>query len=345
MREALMSDDGSDIDWAKLGRYLAGESTPREVAEVDAWLAADPGHREVMATLTTAWKTAGESRGHRPADVEHAWRRMSASLDTLEAPVPLRPRWTARPVLRIAAALVLTTGAVAIWQSTRSSPTARIVRDQTTFVTAPGVRDSLTLPDGTTILLGVASRLTVAASFGATSRDVTLEGEALFRVPHDERRPFRVAVAGRRVEDLGTEFTVRAYASSDTVRVLVLSGAVALHQQDAARPAAVLKPGQLGLLPVRGPATVVAVADAESLTGWSRGRLVFDHTPMRRVAEELERWFGVKVDGESLATRDVTVAFAGEALDDVAKVIALSVNAEVRVMGDTVRFRAMGTPR
>ena len=111
MREALMSDDGSDIDWAKLGRYLAGESTPSEVAEVDAWLAADPGHREVMATLATAWKTAGESRGHRPADVEHAWRKMSASLDTLEAPVPLRTRWTARPVLRIAAALVLATGA------------------------------------------------------------------------------------------------------------------------------------------------------------------------------------------------------------------------------------------
>ena len=74
---------------------------------------------------------------------------------------------------------------------------------------------------------------------------------------------------------------------------------------------------------------------------------VFDHTPMRRVAEELERWFGVKVviDGESLATRDVTVTFAGEALGDVAKVIALSVNADVRVMGDTVRFRARETPR
>ena len=98
---------------------------------------------------------------------------------------------------------------------------------------------------------------------------------------------------------------------------------------------------------MRGPATVVAAADVESLSAWSRGRLVFDHTPMRRVAEELERWFGVKVviDDESLATRDVTVSFAGDALGDVVKVIALSVSADVRVTGDTVRFRARETPR
>jgi transmembrane sensor len=342
MRETLMSDDGDDIDWARLGRYLAGESTPREVAEVDAWLAADPRRRELMATLTTAWKTAGESRGHQPADVERAWSKMSASLDALDAPVPLHARWTSSPVLRAAAVLVLTTGAVALWQATRPGASAPPTRTATVLVTAPGQRDSLTLSDGTTILLGVASRLTVAGDYGATSRDVTLEGEALFRVRHDERKPFRVAIAGRRVEDLGTEFSVRGYSSADTVRVFVLSGSVALHQADAAQPAAVLTPGQLGLLPLRGPATVVAATDAEPHTAWSRGRLVFDHTPMRRVADELERWYGVTVvvDGRSLATREVTVAFAGEALHDVAKVIALSVNAAVDVVGDTVRFHA-----
>jgi transmembrane sensor len=348
MREALMSDDGNDIDWARLGRYVAGESTPSEVADVDAWLAADPGRRELMATLAIAWKTAGGARGHQGADVEQAWRKMSAGIDALDAPVPLRTRWTAAPALRVAAVLLVSAGVVAIWQSKRSTtPTAPVARESSTFATAPGQRDSITLSDGTTILLGVSSRLTVAGDFGATSRDVALQGEALFRVRHDEGKPFRVAIAGRRVEDLGTEFNVRAYASSDTVRVFVLSGSVALHQADAAQSAVVVKPGQLGLLPVSGPATVVATANVESLTGWSRGRLVFDHTPMPRVAAELERWYGVTVvlDGSSLATRDVTVTFTGEKLADVAKVIALSVNAAVDVTADTVRFHANDPPR
>ncbi len=343
-----MSDDGNDIDWARLGRYLAGESTPREAADVDAWLAADPRRHELMSTLTTAWKTAGESRGHQGADIERAWNKMSSSIDALEAPVPLRPRWTSSPALRVAAVLLLTTGAIATWQSSRSTTTiAPGARKPLGFATAAGQRDSITLSDGTTVLLGVASRLTVAADYGATSRDVALQGEALFHVRHDDAKPFRVSVAGRRVEDLGTEFSVRAYSSADTVRVFVLSGLVALHPAGAAQPATVVNPGQLGLIPVSGPATVVTTTNVESFTGWSRGRLVFDHTPMRRVAEELERWFGVTVvlDGRTLDARDVTVTFTGEPLADVAKVIALSVNAAVDVTADTVRFRATDRSR
>lgn len=322
----------SDINDTLLSRYLAGESTPAERARVDAWLAADPTRRVQLAAIADAWQTAGRPRGHETPNVDAAWRRMSADLDRVQSPRV----WT-RPAWRIAAGIVLVAGAFGAW-ALASGRLGR--RAETIYVTAVGAREAISTTDGTRIDLAPASRLVLAADFGRASRDVTLHGEALFAVQHDAAKPFRVHVGDAIVEDLGTEFGVRFYEATDTLRVVVTSGVVMFARAAAPNDTlGIVRAGQIGLLTANGDALVSTISNASELLAWSNGRLVFDNTPMSRVAVELRRWYDVDVVVDSaLAARHVTVDFAGDSLSEVARVIAATIGARVEQKGRTLSF-------
>src|SRR6266566_4440363 len=81
------------IDWEAIARYLAGESTSSESAEVRRWMEEHADEAQVVADLDRAMASL---RFLPPSDVdvEGALRRVTERLDR-PAPVPLRPR-TAR---------------------------------------------------------------------------------------------------------------------------------------------------------------------------------------------------------------------------------------------------------
>jgi ferric-dicitrate binding protein FerR (iron transport regulator) len=73
------------------------------------------------------------------------------------------------PLLRAAAVIIIATGSVWLWRASRtnSSPTPTLVAART-FSTKPGERRTITLEDSTEVILGVATRLEVAAGYGAS---------------------------------------------------------------------------------------------------------------------------------------------------------------------------------
>ncbi|HEX8274749.1 MAG TPA: FecR domain-containing protein [Longimicrobiaceae bacterium] len=346
---------GDDPDWEALARYLAGESPPAEAESVRAWLAADPEREALYGGLDDA---LGRLAVAPPAglDVEAALRRTRERMREPE-PIPLAsraarraapaaPSWRA-PALRAAAAVVLLLGAALAWWSLRErggagepGPAPR------SYATAVGERDSLRLPDGTRVLLGPGSRLEVAAGYGERAREVALSGEALFEVPHDEARPFTVRAGPALVRDLGTAFDVRADGAGG-VRVVVTEGAVQLRP--AAAPAdtgVVLMRGDRGVLPPAGRARAERAGAREDDLAWTRGRLVFRDAPVERVAADLRRWYGVelRVADPALAGRRLTASFAGEPREQVLRVVALALGAELELRGDVATLRAGAGP-
>ena len=197
----------------------------------------------------------------------------------------------------------------------------------------------------------MASRLVVAAGYGVAERALTLEGEALFRVRHNAARPFLVRAFGAITEDLGTEFVIRAYRDSiggDSVRVAVTSGSVALRTAGGAEGAqAVVRAGESAVASDGSAPVLLSAADTAKLTAFARGELTFDDASMARVALELERWYDVDVlvTTPSLAVRHLTATFNGEPLDDVLRVVALSIGARVEHRGRAVTFRPAGPPQ
>ena len=200
------------------------------------------------------------------------------------------------------------------------------------YATAPGQRAEISLRDGSRALLSVDTRLRVLADYGLRDRVVELDGEAYFVVRHDARRPMSVRTRHGIAEDLGTEFSVRAYRHEADVEVTVRTGSVAMRRlHDRGPPVLTLRPGEHGVLGARGEASVTSDVPLEKYLAWTTGRLVFDDTPLATVIPELERWYDLKIqlDDSSLGSERITVVFTTEspeeALSAVARVLDLRV--------------------
>jgi transmembrane sensor len=338
-----MSSQSAQPDWEAVARYLAGESPAGERDAVQSWLAANPEESRAIAALDDVLDgLALGPESTQGIDVEAALAKVNARRqEAVHKPLgrglefPRRSRvWIP---LAAAAALVIAIGAiVARGRSTPEQPTTIAAR---TFTTRVGGRDSLRLPDGTTVILGPASRLTLAANYGQAERKVELQGEAYFDVVHDPAHAFAISANGATISDIGTSFGVHA-DSTGTVRVSVKSGSVELK---SATTSTVLKAGDVG---TAAPGQVV-MAERGAMTdddlAWTRGTLVFRNATIAEVRDDLRRWYGIELvtADTTLLARHLTATFtANDSITAVLRNIALSLPATIHRRGDTAVLRA-----
>ena len=304
------------LDWKTIDRYLAGEASAEERASVDAWAKSQPDHAAALAWLRT------QSRPVEPVfDADTAWRQFKGR------PVPIVAH-RANPLWRIAAAIVLIAGLGATWSVLRNRAPAATPMMREAFA-LDGQRTSVTLGDGTRISLNGGSRLQYASDFGEKHRDVYLEGEGYFEVVHDSRRPFRVHAGNGIAEDIGTKFTVRAYASDTAMHVAVSEGIVAIGQDSATVR---VNAGELGVLTRSGLTTVSRAASLDKYIGWTTGTLVLDGVSLAAAARQVEHWYGVRVviPDSALAQRPVTARFRNESVTQVMDALAAALGARAR---------------
>lgn len=331
-------------DWEALARYLTGESSRDEVAQLEARLNAQPADKALMDSLA---QVMGRMAAGTPSDldVEAALKTVNARRSAVDArPLRLessvtRPRFAWRvPLSAIAAVAVFAIG-VAGFLSLRDRPTQPIGPSVSRMVaTGVGMIDSLRLADGTRVILGPRSSVNVAANYGVERRDVEVSGDAYFDVVHDASKPFTVHAPGVTIQDVGTRFTVRTDAG-DGVAVAVSQGSVSLQGVNTNGHGVVLHPGERGTVLPNGQA--VSRRGTNEDMAWMRGRLVFREAPLSEVAASLKRWYGIelKVTDESLASRHLTATFSGEPPERVLEVIRLVLGAQIEQRGDTVIVR------
>jgi transmembrane sensor len=102
-----------------------------------------------------------------------------------------------------------------------------------------------------------------------------------------------------------------------------------------------LSAGDRGTIDDAGNAQADEHALRDEDLAWTMGRLVFRDAPLARVAGEVHRWYGItlRIADSSLADRHVTASFNGEPVDQVLKVIGLTLGARVDRQGDTAVLR------
>ncbi len=93
--------------------------------------------------------------------------------------------------------------------------------------TPAGSKTSVVLPDSTEVWLNSLSTLTyTTAAFNSGRREVSLIGEAMFKVKHDGLHPFLVHTKNFDVTDLGTVFNIQAYPEDNNAQASLLSGSI-----------------------------------------------------------------------------------------------------------------------
>ena len=310
-----------------LARYLQGECTSTEAAAVEQWIAADPTHAAEVAALRAAFdRVTDDALWHGIAE------RMA------EPPVrELRPRTSApphrisRPYIGLAAALVLAAAGLVVAQRANWFVSTQPFRD---FVSAAGSRVTVTMRDGTQVVLGPLSRLRVPADFGSTTRTVTLDGEALFTVVHDAEHPFTVQTSRTTIRDVGTTFVVHAYGDDASDRIAVSEGEVAL-------PGVSLQARDVAVVDTKGHIDVERNADVGPYVGWIQGTLIFRRTPLRDAAKDVARVYDldIRIADSTLAGALVTGSFGGQTAEAVLSAMTYVVGAHFERTGRTVVIR------
>jgi hypothetical protein len=88
---------------------------------------------------------------------------------------------------------------------------------------------TLTLPDGSKVVLEKNSSIIVSEDFGKVNRTVLVKGKAFFKVVRNEKKPFLVRMGNLVTEVLGTSFKVGSDNQNKFIEVAVISGKVSVY--------------------------------------------------------------------------------------------------------------------
>jgi transmembrane sensor len=277
-------------------------------------------------------------------DVDAMWSRVRARAvdvagqnQALSAPADSRSAgWRWIKAYAAAAVIVVAAGFGALFVRARFATPAS--RAPSVYTTSRGQYATVRLGEGSEIVLAPESRLVIAAGFAEGTREVSLDGEAIFGVHHDAAHPFRVRARGTTIEDIGTRFDVRAYAGDAVVTVAVTEGSVSLGDMSSAL---VLTSGEVGTRDSTGHVTAERTPGAAAYLRWQGGHLSFVERPLPEVLRAIGRWYDldVRVPDTTLARRVVTAEFSTQSADQMLGALALAVDAKVERAGRVVTLR------
>lgn len=283
----------SEVALAEAAVWIARLHSPGRTEATESgwrkWFGAHPDHKTAWELVSDKWNKSHDV----PVGLVHPAVRVRSRSPRF------RFRWTLVALAAVASALLgWTIVFFALGEVT----------------TAVGEQRTLNLRDGTRIELNTATRLVV--KYDTKTRVVELKsGEAYFSVAH-EPRPFVVMAGNRKVIAVGTSFTVRRDRSADdSVTVTLIEGKVAVAPVSAADvlPAiaipevTVLRAGERAHVRPRAP-IAVDTPPIDRVTGWMRGQLIFDHTPLAEAVAELNRYSTTRISVASPETGRIPVS-------------------------------------
>lgn len=164
-----------------------------------------------------------------------------------------------------------------------------------TLIVPRGGIFSLVLADGTKVWLNADSKLFYPSLFSGNYREVSLEGEAYFKVKTDPNHPFVVHTKNQDIKVLGTEFNVHAYLDEGKCITTLIKGEVRVNSFDRK---ILLKPGQQITSDKTGRINLQKDADTRESTAWKNGYFLFNNTGLREVMRRLSRWYNINVTYE-----------------------------------------------
>ena len=272
--------------WVTLHSERCTADEHRAFAE---WVARSPERVEAylrLVSLNGALRSGDVRWPDIPTDslIEEA-KTAPAEVVQLEPKLPFEERRAAlrRPLLVAGVAAILAVVVVAVWIA---------IRVPERYQTALGEQRSIVLDDGSVITLNTSSRVDV--DFQPERRLIRLvQGEALFKVAHDSKRPFEVVADTTVIRAVGTRFNVDLRGERTTVTVL--EGRVLVRESQEPAPPKTLAAAERVIVSASGIGPLERVENVAPVTAWTQRRLIFDDRPIGEVADEFNRYNRLQV--------------------------------------------------
>ncbi|MET0274376.1 MAG: FecR domain-containing protein [Phenylobacterium sp.] len=289
-----------------------------------------------------AWLEASTDNCAAYDDALAVWMAFGRAADEVADGLRARPK--PRPAFQrfyLAAGAMAAAAAVAVVAIPQLAPQAA----PQGYVTAKGEHRTIRLDDGSTIELNAGTRLSVRLT--RDERRVVLDqGEAVFDVTRDTRRPFVIAAGDRDVRVVGTQFDVRR--RDGQLSVTVARGLVEVRPEEGAPGRAFrLHPGQRLEHREGAPQARITAATPEEVLGWRSGRLVYRDQPLSEVVADLNQQFPtpILIEDAKLAATPISGVLVLDDQDAVIRRLALLVSVTAVRSDAGVVLRRDGAPR
>lgn len=328
---------GNHPDPEILERYWFGEAAPEEKESLERWLLDNPEWCSRYSHLLSEL-SQGKHSGFSQSDINRmidgvykAVNTSSSSQETGEYSTNMFPNKPGHASfwkrsrgglagLGIAFAALLVAFGVVMVDGRSSNEELR-----QEYITGIGQRMTFMLPDGSKVTLAPNTTVQVESSFGVSTRNVNVSGEAYFDVVSQSSLPFVVKVEKWQTRVLGTQFVVRKYGDDAELHVAVRSGRVSTGE--AGQKSTVLDAGMVAS--INGSTAVVSdTLYMASYTDWINGQLIFKNTPLHEALKTLHRWYGAQfsVADSSLLPARITGTISHGSLDEMVQLLEALLN-------------------
>ena len=314
-------------------KYFNGELNADETKEMEAWIKVSEKNKKVFEEIKSVWNKVELSEPENIPSMNSVWENIDKEI-TKENPqnniIPISSESKASKSTAFynlstskwwsAAAAILIIACTAYLLDLFPGTTAEQI-----FHAAHGEKLDVNLEDGTKIKLNSGSKLVISDDFNAEERIVELKGQAFFDVEHNGG-PFIINTENASVKVVGTSFDV--WARNKITKVVVKEGKVLLGNRNSKIDSTVLLTvDQSSICIDKNYPELPKKIDSETMIGWLKNKIVFDKTPIREIAPELERRFNVKIRLESVSdTLSLTGSFEESNINPVLESICLALD-------------------
>ncbi len=328
--------------WDSIGRVLTGNASPADYQKTGKWLEADPARRQLFAQLKAYWndKSVEEPAYSLQLETRLAWAKLETSLNAVE-PKKNNSRAWLLPAVKVAAALLpllVFLGWLAFEKPGNGLET----------VQTGSMSKHIVLEDGSKVWINEHSTLEYPKHFAGSLREVNLSGEAYFEVAASPENPFVIHLRQGTVRVVGTKFNIRSVQGETLVETSVISGKVeflppAAPKDQAPRPM-LLNPNSRASYNTQTGLLSVTQSESALDAAWKDGLLVFRETPMKEVARILQKHYRkpVILADSKLEDCPLTASFAGETLEEVLEIVALTGEFTYTYFQDSVAIAGKG---
>ena len=206
------------------------------------------------------------------------------------------------------------------------------------IVAERGQKSSVTLPDGSCVMINSASTISYTSDYNVKERNVFLSGEAYFDVASNADIPFVVHADKVSVTALGTEFNIKAYAEDPYVVTTLVEGSV---RTEAGTQYELLTRAQEASYNKEADVLLAYdVKDISRAVPWIRNELLFENESLADIAVTLERMYNVTIVFEDEAAKgySYTGLIRNNSLQNVLELISSTSPVGYKMNSGIIRF-------
>jgi transmembrane sensor len=310
-----------------LNKYINNECTPDEFNEFLEQVKTSSDFDDFDGPMQQHWQDA---RAKVPA-TQPNWNGMRNNISLRLWALKKRKQY-----VRSAAFIAVLISVTAFFFYYKTSVTATSVNYVTEYA-APAKTKVVLLPDGTKITLNSNSTLRYPEKLDGDTREVYLKGEAYFEVVHNVNKPFVIHSGKLKTNVLGTTFTVSAYSPAQAMNVTVLTGKVAVKDEQT-QALAILTRGQWATAKPDGKTFVLGtLATPEDAIAWIDNKLIFEDVDLQDVIVKLSNKYNVQINitSNKLAHEHITGIFESQSLPGILEALTKLTHSKYTVQHNT----------